>query len=695
MRVIYLSSFVLWGTVGSAQNPFRLDLFGYLPAEVNRVVVADPQVGFNANDSYTPSQQLSVVGSDYSIPITATAWFGGATDERSGDAGWVIELPELPTGTYHIVDLGTGAESPDFEISQNVYNQALKDAVRMFFHNRCGAAKSEADAGPWHDGVAFNNPGQDTECKYIYDSQDASLFRDVRGGWFDAGDYNKYVTYAERPVCNLMEAYVENPEVFGDDWNITESGNGQPDLLDELHWELEWVFRMTNADGTCHNKVGSSNYSQNVNSPASDNFDPRYYGPTCTSSSLSAAHMLAKAAWFAGEYGVWSGDAITWQERAASCWTHGVAALTSFNLETDCDDGSIVAGDADRTAAQQEETAIATAVYLFALTGQATYQEFLMSRAYNLPQLNNNYWTPYTLHIGDALIRYASLAGHNPSLGGDIESSLTQFNINNWENYLHSTGDNLYQAYMPIASYHWGSNEVMSAAGIMQFQVMPWGNQPESVYREKALAHVHYLHGFNPLAACYLTNMAEAGAETSMTEMYHTAFGDGTAFDSTVDGVGPPPGYVVGGANKDFSVQSISPPANQPVEKSYLDWNDGWPSNSWEISEPSIYNQAVYVRLIAHFCSEVSAPSIPGCMEVEACNYAPEANVDDGSCEYSSCQCTGDLDGDSLVGVSDVLQLLSLFGCTTGCGAADINSNGLVGAADVLLVLAQFGDSCI
>ena len=206
MRVIYLYSFVLWGTVGSAQNPFRLDLFGYLPAEVNRVVVADPQVGFNANDSYTPSQQLLVVGSDYSVPITATAWFGGATDERSGDAGWVIELPELPTGTYHIVDLGTGAESPDFEISQNVYNQALKDAVRMFFHNRCGAAKTEADAGPWHDGVAFNNPGQDTECKYIYDSQDASLFRDVRGGWFDAGDYNKYVTYAERPVFNLMEA---------------------------------------------------------------------------------------------------------------------------------------------------------------------------------------------------------------------------------------------------------------------------------------------------------------------------------------------------------------------------------------------------------------------------------------------------------------------------------------------------------
>lgn len=54
----------------------------------------------------------------------------------------------------------------------------------------------------------------------------------------------------------------------------------------------------------------------------------------------------------------------------------------------------------------------------------------------------------------------------------------------------------------------------------------------------------------------------------------------------------------------------------------------------------------------------------------------------------------GDLDGDSLIGVNDMLQLLSLFGCTVNCGIADINNNGLVGSADVLLVLAQFGAIC-
>jgi hypothetical protein len=37
----------------------------------------------------------------------------------------------------------------------------------------------------------------------------------------------------------------------------------------------------------------------------------------------------------------------------------------------------------------------------------------------------------------------------------------------------------------------------------------------------------------------------------------------------------------------------------QPRAKCYADFNDPWPSNSWEISEPGIYYQAVYIRLLA------------------------------------------------------------------------------------------------
>ena len=56
--------------------------------------------------------------------------------------------------------------------------------------------------------------------------------------------------------------------------------------------------------------------------------------------------------------------------------------------------------------------------------------------------------------------------------------------------------------------------------------------------------------------------------------------------------------------------------------------------------------------------------------------------------------CPGDLDGDQVVGVSDVLQLLGDFGCEGACGAPDINADGTVNVTDILFLLGLFGASC-
>ena len=55
--------------------------------------------------------------------------------------------------------------------------------------------------------------------------------------------------------------------------------------------------------------------------------------------------------------------------------------------------------------------------------------------------------------------------------------------------------------------------------------------------------------------------------------------------------------------------------------------------------------------------------------------------------------CPEDIDGDGAVTVSDLLAILSEFGCSTGC-LYDINQNGNVGVGDVLEILAAFGDTC-
>lgn len=58
------------------------------------------------------------------------------------------------------------------------------------------------------------------------------------------------------------------------------------------------------------------------------------------------------------------------------------------------------------------------------------------------------------------------------------------------------------------------------------------------------------------------------------------------------------------------------------------------------------------------------------------------------------CNCTEDVNGNGVVDVSDILGILSEFGCTSGCGAADANGDGAVNVADVLVVLSMFGELC-
>jgi hypothetical protein len=45
----------------------------------------------------------------------------------------------------------------------------------------------------------------------------------------------------------------------------------------------------------------------------------------------------------------------------------------------------------------------------------------------------------------------------------------------------------------------------------------------------------------------------------------------------------------------------LIPPTGQPPQKSYKDWNVIWPDASFAITEPAIYFQSAYVKLLSAF----------------------------------------------------------------------------------------------
>ncbi len=144
-------------------------------------------------------------------------------------------------------------------------------------------------------------------------------------------------------------------------------------------------------------------------------------------------------------------------------------------------------------------------------------------------------------------------------------------------------------------------------------------------YRGAALGFINYFHGINPTAFCYLTNMGSFGAENSVNEVYHGWFADGSSLwdRAGTSAYGPAPGLMPGGVNPTYALDGccpsgcspynslcntslVTPPLGQPIQKSYRDWNTSWPQNSWTITEPGIYTQASYVRLISGFLSSSS-----------------------------------------------------------------------------------------
>lgn len=87
--------------------------------------------------------------------------------------------------------------------------------------------------------------------------------------------------------------------------------------------------------------------------------------------------------------------------------------------------------------------------------------------------------------------------------------------------------------------------------------------------------------------------------------------------------------------------------------------------------------------------------SCAGCTDSTACNYDGTATIDDGSCEFASCApCLGDLNDDGMRNVTDILLMLSDFGCSGGLCNGDLDGDNQTAASDFLIILSLFGTSC-
>ncbi len=581
----------------------KVDQFGYLPYEVKVAVIREAQSGQFSPDDFTCGDTLIVRKSNGGAEVfrgPTTVWKNGATDDLSGDKGWWFDFSNVTDpGTYEIYDSLNDAVSPEFQIGADVYSSVLTDAVRTFYYQRCGISKESPYAeSPWTDGACHL---QDTATPYAFDSTNESLVKDLSGGWHDAGDYNKYITFLPNVINPLLQAYQSNPTLWKDDTNIPESNNGIPDILDEINYELQWAYKMQDDDGKVFLKMGTTDYSGGT--PPTSHTAKRYYGRKSSASTITFAAFMAHAAYVFQDISELSDDAVNYQTAAIKAWD----VFDTSALDTAKDLGEVKSGDADLSIASQKQQAMIASMWLFALTGDTKYHDYFKA---NISVSN---WGPYNPAISQALLYYTTLNNADASISSEIKNELISNGGINSKFYTFVDSLHLYRSYMPAAQYHWGSLKTQSTMGIQNYLYVEYNlnNSYRNSYLEKAFGALHYIHGVNPMGKVYLTNMNDRGAENSVDELYHSWFSDGSQWDNVNDSYGPAPAILVGGPNRGYT-GTTSPPANQPPEKSYVDFNDkDWQyAKSWEITENSITYQAAYVNLLSLLVSHEQITAI-------------------------------------------------------------------------------------
>lgn len=606
-----------------------VDQFGYLPDSKKIAVIRDPQTGYDANSSFTPGATYQLINLDTNAVVlsgTATSWKSGTTYAPAGDKTWWFDFSKVDVpGTYAVLDKERNVRSPSFKISSDVYKPVLKHAMRTFFYQRAGFAKQAPFAEPgWMDAASHIGLGQDKNARIYNEKNNPATERDLSGGWYDAGDYNKYTNWHAYYLVALLHSYAENPEVWTDDYNIPESGNGVPDIIDEIRWGFDWLKKMQNQDGSVLSIVGLSHEkapNQHA-SPPSSATGPSYYGPANTSATLTSAGAFALGAKILGSLGNADLDAYAadLKTRAEKAWTW---SIENPNVLFYNNDNAKQPGSAGLGAGQQEvddggraTKKLTAAIYLFAATGSETYRSHVDANSNNA----GSWVSPWNEPELSAWLYYASLPEATSTIAASIKTRYSSA-LNSADNLpAVRNGEDPYSVNLKAEEFTWGSNRTVSRKGQTFYNAIDYqlDDVNTAEVRNAALGYLHYIHGTNPQGMVYLSNMYSLGVHSSVNEFYHSWFTNGSALWDRVgeSTYGPAPGFLVGGPNRsynwDANCTSVNPnpgcgsaaptpPKGQPSMKSYLDFNTSWPLNSWEVTENHNDYQVAYIRLLSKF----------------------------------------------------------------------------------------------
>lgn len=539
---------------GAVETPdILINQVGYRPDDMKRAVFRGESIGSDFEVVDADSNQSVFTGK-----ITKPAMHE-ASQEMTAEGDFTSVMTP---GRYIIRSEGCG-ESYPFVIAEDAYDGLLEDTLRMMYLQRCGTELSGALAED------FAHPACHTGEAVIYGTSDK---KDVSGGWHDAGDYGRYVVSGAKTVADLLLAYETDPALFTDDMKIPESGNGVPDLLDEVRYELEWMLKMQDSTGGVYHKVTCANFPGTV--MPQEETQELVIAPVSNTATGDFAAVMAMAGRIYKDVDGSFADTCLAASRKAYTYLEEHWQDAGFVNPSD-----IVTGE--YPDARCEDEYLWASAELYRATGESGYEDAIENM--------NVSGTPFGLGWADVgiygMYAYLSCERINPIVESDM--------LNQWnalvDTLMTDVGADAYGAAFK-AEYPWGSNMTIANNGmqlLMAEKLAKKYGKTTASYQNGVQQQLDYLLGANANGYCFVTGYGTLSP-------LHTHHRPSQAQGKTMKGM------LVGGPNSNLDdPYAQAALADAPQAKCYAD-NE----QSYSCNEVTVYWNSPLVYLLSGMLAE-------------------------------------------------------------------------------------------
>ncbi|HNW60345.1 MAG TPA: glycoside hydrolase family 9 protein [bacterium] len=562
MRLSLFARFALFIVLSSAVCAFTADLIavdqaGYLPGDAKIAFITQKADSFYVVDKST---QATVLAGPVQLRMLK--------DPASGMDLYTADFSVLTRPGFYQIRVPAVGTSQAFQVGEGARRDLYARSLRAFYFQRCGLELKVGLA------LQYNHPACHLQDGSYHASTGQSGQAAATGGWHDAGDYGKYIVNGGISVGTLLLAYENFPDrCAADTLKIPESGNGVPDLLDEVRYELVWFITMQEPNGGVHHKLTRVDFEAII-MPHKDTAK-RYLMPVSSTATANFAAVMAMAgriyrpfdAAFADTCLARSGKAWHWLEIHPQIVPSG-----GFKNPTGVSTGEYGDGD-DRderlwAAAELWRSARNAACHRWYLDHYAALNLFSSEMSWG----------------SLAPLAHLSYLGDRSPLADQAAQSKLRNALNVYANaMLQQQGSSGFRYLLKPGEFNWGSNSRALNRAILLVMAGELGGL--TTVRETALDQLHYMLGANPHAISYVTGIGTA----SYKNPHHRP--------SWSDNIpAPVPGLLAGGANQylqDDALKAAFTSSTPPA----LCWIDD--ANSYASNEICINWNAPLVFLAA------------------------------------------------------------------------------------------------